>query len=98
MVDRGDCDRDAGVDFEAMSLERNAPRWLKMLRKYRVHPDLRGRDIPVTLGPFRSGDPSVSCAGTFHVNRGSARARDPRFKTLARGLAAPTAVVTEADG
>ena len=26
--------RDSAVDFEAMSVTRNAPRWLKMLRKH----------------------------------------------------------------
>jgi hypothetical protein len=26
--------RDAGLAYEAMSVERNAPRWMKMLRKY----------------------------------------------------------------
>ena len=34
LIDRGDYYRDAGVDYEAMSVERNAPRWIKMLRKY----------------------------------------------------------------
>ena len=34
LIDRGDYYRDAGVDYEAMSVERNAPRWMKMLRKY----------------------------------------------------------------
>jgi transposase len=34
LIDRGDYYRDAGVDYQAMSVERNAPRWIKMLRKY----------------------------------------------------------------
>jgi hypothetical protein len=34
VIDRGDYYRDASVDYEAMSVERNAPRWMKMLRKY----------------------------------------------------------------
>ena len=34
LIDRGDYYRDASVDYEAMSVERNAPRWMKMLRKY----------------------------------------------------------------
>lgn len=38
LIDRGDYYRDAGVDYEAMSVERNAPRWIKMLRKYRYIP------------------------------------------------------------
>jgi hypothetical protein len=38
LIDRGDYYRDAGVDYEAMSVERNAPRWIKMLRKNRYIP------------------------------------------------------------
>jgi transposase len=34
VIDRGDYYRDANVDYEALSVERNAPRWMKMLRKY----------------------------------------------------------------
>jgi hypothetical protein len=34
LIDRGDYYRDASVDYQAMSVERNAPRWMKMLRKY----------------------------------------------------------------
>jgi transposase len=34
LIDRGDYYRDASVNYEAMSVERNAPRWMKMLRKY----------------------------------------------------------------
>jgi transposase len=34
LIDRGDYYRDAGVNYEAISVERNAPRWMKMLRKY----------------------------------------------------------------
>jgi hypothetical protein len=38
LIDRGDCYRDASVDYATMSVERNAPRWMKMLRKYRYIP------------------------------------------------------------
>lgn len=34
LIDRGDYYRDAGVNYEAISVERNTPRWMKMLRKY----------------------------------------------------------------
>jgi transposase len=34
LISRGDYYRDATVDYEAMSVERNAPRWIRMLRKY----------------------------------------------------------------
>ena len=42
LIDRGDYYRDAGANNEAMSVERNAPRWMKMLRKYGYIP---ARDI-----------------------------------------------------
>ena len=35
LIDRGDYYGGASVDYEAMSVERNVPRWIKMLRKYR---------------------------------------------------------------
>ena len=34
LISRGDYYRDATVDYEAMSVERNAPRWIRMLKKY----------------------------------------------------------------
>jgi hypothetical protein len=34
LISRGDDYRDATVDDEAISVERNAPRWLRMLKKY----------------------------------------------------------------
>ena len=34
LIDRGDYYRDATVDYEALSVARNAPRWIKMLRKH----------------------------------------------------------------
>ena len=34
LISRGDYYRDATVDYEAISVERNAPRWIRMLRKY----------------------------------------------------------------
>ena len=34
LISRGDFYRDATVDYEAMSVERNAPRWMRMLRTY----------------------------------------------------------------
>jgi hypothetical protein len=34
LISRGDYYRDATVDYEAISVERNAPRWISMLRKY----------------------------------------------------------------
>lgn len=34
IIDRGDYYRDATVDYEAMSVARNAPRWIKMLTKH----------------------------------------------------------------
>jgi transposase len=34
LIDRGDYYRDAEVDYEAMSVARNAPRWIKMLEKH----------------------------------------------------------------
>jgi transposase len=34
LIDRGDYYRDATVDYEALSVARNAPRWMKMLRKH----------------------------------------------------------------
>jgi len=34
LIDRGEYYRDAGVDYEALSVQRNAPRWMRMLKKY----------------------------------------------------------------
>lgn len=34
LIERGDYYRDATVDYEAMSVARNAPRWIRMLRKH----------------------------------------------------------------
>jgi transposase len=34
LIDRGDYYRDTTVDYEAMSVARNAPRWIRMLRKH----------------------------------------------------------------
>jgi hypothetical protein len=34
LISRGDYYRDATVDYEAMSVERNAPRWIRMLKQY----------------------------------------------------------------
>ncbi len=34
LISRGECYRDATVDYEALSVARNAPRWLKMLKKH----------------------------------------------------------------
>jgi transposase len=34
LIDRGDYYRDATVDYEALSVARNAPRWIKMLKKH----------------------------------------------------------------
>ncbi len=34
LIDRGDYYRDATVDYEALSVARNAPRWIEMLRKH----------------------------------------------------------------
>ena len=34
LISRGDYYRDATVNYEALSVERNAPRWMKMLKKY----------------------------------------------------------------
>lgn len=34
IIDRGDYYRDATVDYEALSVARNAPRWIKMLKKH----------------------------------------------------------------
>ena len=34
LIDRGDYYRDATVNYEAISVERNAPRWIRMLKKY----------------------------------------------------------------
>ena len=34
LTGRGDYYRDAGVDYEAMSVAPHAPRWMKMLSKY----------------------------------------------------------------
>lgn len=34
LIQRGDYYRDATVDYEALSVKRNAPRWIRMLRKH----------------------------------------------------------------
>ena len=34
VISRGDYHRDATVDYEAMSVERSAPRWIRMRKKY----------------------------------------------------------------
>ncbi len=34
LIKRGDYYRDASINYEALSVERNAPRWMKMLKKY----------------------------------------------------------------
>ena len=33
LLNRGDYYRDASVDYKPMSVERDAPRWIRMLRK-----------------------------------------------------------------
>ena len=38
LIQRGDYYRDASIDYEAQSVERNAPRWIKMLKKYGFMP------------------------------------------------------------
>ncbi|WPL13892.1 hypothetical protein Thiosp_03717 [Thiorhodovibrio litoralis] len=38
LIHRGDYYRDATVNYEAISVERNAPRWIRMLRKYHYIP------------------------------------------------------------
>lgn len=34
LIDRGEYYRDANVDYQALSVKRNAPRWLRMLKQY----------------------------------------------------------------
>jgi len=34
LIDRGEYYRDANVDYEALSVQRNAPRWIKKLKQY----------------------------------------------------------------
>ncbi len=34
MISRGDYYRDSTVDYEAMAVKRNAPRWIKALKAY----------------------------------------------------------------
>lgn len=34
LIERGDYYRDAEIDYEALSVERNAPRWIKKLKKF----------------------------------------------------------------
>jgi len=34
MISRGECYRDSTVNYEELSVKRNAPRWIKMLKKY----------------------------------------------------------------
>ena len=34
LIDRGEYYRDAKIDYEALSVQRNAPRWIKKLRQY----------------------------------------------------------------
>jgi len=34
LIERGDYYRDATVDYEKLSVQRNAPRWIKTLKKY----------------------------------------------------------------
>lgn len=36
MVSRGECYRDDTVDYQELMVKRNAPRWIKMLKKYRL--------------------------------------------------------------
>jgi len=38
MISRGDCYRDSAVDYEAMAVKRNAPRWIKALKAYGYPP------------------------------------------------------------
>lgn len=38
MIDQGGHYRDARVDYETVGVERSAPRWMKMLRKYEYIP------------------------------------------------------------
>nr|VFK29777.1 MAG: hypothetical protein BECKMB1821G_GA0114241_105320 [Candidatus Kentron sp. MB]VFK33346.1 MAG: hypothetical protein BECKMB1821G_GA0114241_11511 [Candidatus Kentron sp. MB] len=34
LLSRGDYYRDAATNYEKLTVERNAPRWMKMLKKY----------------------------------------------------------------
>ena len=34
LIERGDFYRDATFDYEKLSVQRNAPRWIKTLKKY----------------------------------------------------------------
>jgi len=34
LIDRGEYYRDAKIDYDALSVQRNAPRWIKKLKEY----------------------------------------------------------------
>ena len=34
LIERGDYYRDATIEYEKLSVQRNAPRWIKTLKKY----------------------------------------------------------------
>jgi hypothetical protein len=53
VISRGDYYRDATVDYEAMSVERNAPRWIRKLKKYRHVGSASG------AGPASGAQPAV---------------------------------------
>ena len=40
--------RDAETDYEALMVKRNAPRWVRMLKKYRIDPATGGAIQPAT--------------------------------------------------
>jgi len=40
MISRGEYYRDSTIDYEEMAVKRNAPRWIKALRKFGYMPQL----------------------------------------------------------
>ncbi|GAB2750164.1 hypothetical protein GCM10027019_31170 [Melaminivora jejuensis] len=74
MLSNGSHYQDKEVDYEALNVQRNAPRWIKMLRKHGfiATPAAASDSIsPLTLRPWpASGQVSArTVAGVFHINR-----------------------------
>ena len=87
--------QDRSVDYEALSVARNAPRWIKMLRKHGFMADYRSRliDQPSAAPMHRPASGQALCAsagGVFHIKMRPPIAARRRSLTMTRDLVLTT--------
>ncbi len=70
MLSSGTYYEDKTVDYEAMSVARNAPRWIKMLQEARLHRPDRRRLIPVCPAVCGTQHRPASGQATSRLRRG----------------------------